>query len=48
MRTYAALFYALNLGVGVSQMLSDRPDPLLVALSCMGVVSAAVLFAVSV
>lgn len=41
------MFYALNLGVGVSQMLTEKPDPLVVLLSTTGALSAAVLFAVS-
>lgn len=43
MRNYALTFYALNLGVGVDQMLRGVPDPLVLVLSCMGVASAALL-----
>jgi len=47
MKYYAAMFYALNLGVGVAQMLTVKPDPVIVLLCGTGVVSSAVLFAVS-
>jgi len=46
-RNYALTFYVGNLAVGVSQLLSGHPDPMVLILAITGALSSALLVALS-